>query len=62
MLQGLPFRNKVGRWSGHFGSSSVANSSPSGAVVWGVPWLSSISSSNSNRVTPLGDPMCMSAK
>ena len=37
MLRGLPFRNKVGQWLGHLGSSLVAGSSPSGAMVLGVP-------------------------
>ena len=34
MLRGLPFRNEVGQWLGHSKNSSVAGSSPSGAVVW----------------------------
>ena len=62
MLWGLPFRNKMGWWSGHSRSSSVAGSSPLGAVGWGASRLPSVSSLNSSRVTPLGHPICMSLK
>ena len=62
MLWCLPIRKEVGRWSEHFGSSLVASSSPSGATSYGVSGFSSASSSNSSRVTPSGDPVCMSMK